>query len=342
MKYFITGHTGFKGAWLSVMLSELGHELHGYSLDPEPNSIFEKAEIASLYASDIRGDIRDYEKLRTSIAQVDPDVVIHLAAQALVLESFRKPKDTFETNFNGTLNLLASLATLTNLKAALIITTDKVYAESSKPEGCSEDDPLGGLDPYSASKAAADLLTQSWAKCNTHLPIAIARAGNVIGGGDRSPDRLIPDLIRAFSANETARIRSLSSVRPWQHVMDCLFGYLLLTDSIIKEQARGEWNFGPEASEHLTVSAIVKSAAALWSPDASWVEVPPTLNRPESLALRLDVRKAKRLLNFATKMTAEQAVEATVNWEREVMRGVDATTATRLQVRNFLDLTDTP
>jgi CDP-glucose 4,6-dehydratase len=336
LKYFVTGHTGFKGAWLSVMLSELGHELHGYSLDPEPESLFTAAEISKLYVTDIRSDVRDEGALQEALFQVNPDVVIHLAAQALVREGYRKPKETFETNFNGTLNLLSSLDRLSNLKAALIVTTDKVYADSDKPLGCAETDPLGGLDPYSASKAAVDILSQAWAFSNPNLPIAIARAGNVIGGGDRSVDRLLPDLINAFSSGLTAEVRNPKSVRPWQHVMDCLAGYLLLIDSIRIDNSRGAWNFGPQAKDHLRVEELVDSAARFWGPSASWSPQPANNDLSESPTLRLDVNKARQKLAFSTKFSATEAVESTVKWELAVINGADAMDVTRRQVIDYL------
>ena len=338
MKYLITGHTGFKGAWLSVILKELGHELHGYALDPEPGSLFDIAELSKLYASDIRADVRDAAALQKAISQVNPDVVIHLAAQALVREGYRKPKETYETNFNGTLNLLCSLDNLSNLKAALIVTTDKVYEDSNKPGGCEESDPLGGLDPYSASKAAADILSQSWAESNPHLPIAIARAGNVIGGGDRSVDRLLPDLIRAFSSGQTAEVRNPKSIRPWQHVMDCLSGYLSLVDSVANKKTRGEWNFGPENKDHLTVEAIVELASGFWGAGASWRSKSSQPALAESPTLLLNIDKARKGLAFATKFSAAQAVQSTMEWELDVISGVAPIDATRLQVINYLKL----
>jgi CDP-glucose 4,6-dehydratase len=243
---------------------------------------------------------------------------------------------TFETNFNGTLNLLSSLDRLSNLKAALIVTTDKVYADSDKPLGCAETDPLGGLDPYSASKAAADILSQAWAFSNPNLPIAIARAGNVIGGGDRSVDRLLPDLINAFSSGLTAEVRNPKSVRPWQHVMDCLAGYLLLIDSIRIDNSRGAWNFGPQAKDHLRVEELVDSAARFWGPSASWSPQPANNDLSESPTLRLDVNKARQKLAFSTKFSATEAVESTVKWELAVINGADAMDVTRRQVIDYL------
>jgi CDP-glucose 4,6-dehydratase len=318
------------------MLSELGHELHGYSLDPEPDSLFTAAEISKLYVTDIRSDVRDQGALQGALSQVNPDVVIHLAAQALVREGYRKPKETFETNFNGTLNLLSSLDRLSNLKAALIVTTDKVYADSDKPLGCAETDPLGGLDPYSASKAAADILSQAWAYSNPHLPIAIARAGNVIGGGDRSIDRLIPDLVRAFSSQQTALVRNPNSIRPWQHVMDCLSGYLLLVNSVSTYQSRGAWNFGPENSDHITVQAIVELAANFWGESASWGLQPSEPELAESPTLRLNIEKARSSLSFSTRFSATQAVHSTMDWELDVLGGTTPSDATRRQVIEYL------
>jgi CDP-glucose 4,6-dehydratase len=233
MHFLITGHTGFKGAWLSLLLRERGHNVSGISLEPENNTLYKSASIGKFFEHDIRCDIRDLDRLQRNFNSISPDVVIHLAAQALVRESYKDPIRTFETNVHGTINVLKASQNLPKLKAQLIVTTDKVYKNMDKLNAYIESDPLGGQDPYSASKAMADIATQSWLSSFVNAPTGIARAGNVIGGGDISTDRLIPDLIKSYTSGLTPRLRAPKAVRPWQHVLDCLNGYLSLVDAII-------------------------------------------------------------------------------------------------------------
>jgi CDP-glucose 4,6-dehydratase len=222
MHYLLTGHTGFKGTWLSLLLSSAGHEVSGISLNPVEGSLFSRVRPRDLLNADVRLDIRDAAAVHEQIARIAPDVVIHLAAQPLVRESYRDPRGTFDTNVWGTINVLEATRRTESVQATLIVTTDKVYRNDGRSTGYVESDPLGGHDPYSASKAMADLATQSWRASYPGTPIAIARAGNVIGGGDVSPDRLMPDLIAAFATGTPARIRNPRAIRPWQHVLDCL------------------------------------------------------------------------------------------------------------------------
>jgi CDP-glucose 4,6-dehydratase len=338
MKYFITGHTGFKGAWLTLMLRELGHEVHGYSLDPIDGSLFERANLGVLCASDIRADIRDSVKLSEELSRVSPDVIVHLAAQPLVRYGYEHPEETFTTNIDGTLNVLSSAKALTGLLALLVITTDKVYENTSKKNGYVETDPLGGLDPYSASKAAADILTQSWAHTYSNVPLAIARAGNVIGGGDVSRDRLLPDVMRSFAGKKTAEIRNPDAVRPWQHVLDCLSGYLQLIDSITQRGLRGAWNFGPDAESCKSVGEVVDLAAAIWGSTANWNHKPDENAPHEDSFLFLDSTKAQESLGWQNKLSLTEAVRATVDWEKQVIQGEDTLEVSQRVVREFLVL----
>jgi len=320
------------------LLNELGHEIHGYALDPVQGSLFERAQLNSLCSSDIRADIRDSDKLSQELSRVSPDVIIHLAAQPLVRYGYEHPEETFTTNINGTLNVLAASAKLTGLLAVLIVTTDKVYNNTSKTEGYVESDPLGGLDPYSASKAAADILTQSWAHSYPDYPIAIARAGNVIGGGDVSQDRLLPDVIKAFSESRTADIRNPKAVRPWQHVLDCLNGYLHLTDSVIHRGSRGAWNFGPDKESCKSVLEVVDLTKEAWGGSVDWNYTPDQAAPHEDSYLFLDSTKAKQGLHWRNRLTLSQAVRETIDWEKQILEGKSARMISQSSAKAFLDL----
>ncbi len=324
------------------MLSELGHEIHGYALDPIQGSLFERAQLSRLCSSDIRADIRDSEKLSQELSRVSPDVIIHLAAQPLVRYGYEYPEETFTTNINGTLNALAASAKLSGLLAVLIVTTDKVYDNTSKKDGYVENDPLGGLDPYSASKAAADILTQSWAYTHQDLPIAIARAGNVIGGGDVSSDRLLPDVIKAFSESRTAEIRNPKAVRPWQHVLDCLNGYLHLTDSVSQRGSRGAWNFGPDEESCKSVGEVADIAKELWGGSVDWNHTPDEGAPHEDSYLFLDSTKSQQGLDWRNRLSLNAALLETIEWEKQVMQGKNVREVSQRAVKAFLGLADYP
>jgi CDP-glucose 4,6-dehydratase len=323
--YLVTGHTGFKGAWLALMLTRLGHTVSGLALEAAPGSLYERARLSELLLSDLRVDIRDGADTQQAITAVQPDVVLHLAAQPLVRESYRDPRYTYETNTVGTLNVLLAVEHTPSVKAQVIITTDKVYRNVNQIWGYRESDPLGGIDPYSASKAAADLITQSWMRTSgSRVPTAIARAGNVIGGGDVCAERLMVDLVAAFSAGEPVRIRSPESVRPWQHVLDCLHGYLELTDALLRGESSGEaFNFGPDTESFVPVGAVASAVASLWG-TGSLVEVDPGPHVHEAALLALDSRKAGLQLGWRSRITFREALAWTVGWEKEVRAGGDA------------------
>jgi CDP-glucose 4,6-dehydratase len=262
-KVFITGHTGFKGAWLSLFLIELGAEVIGYSLDPKTEKdLFLEARIDEL-VTDIRGDIRNKDYLESKLIEHQPEIVFHLAAQPLVIESYTNPYETWEINVMGTINLLEALKKLNSVKSVIVVTTDKVYKNTENELGYSEDDPLGGHDPYSSSKAAVELAVESWRNSffvnnETQVGIATARAGNVIGGGDWAENRLIPDYFRAYFANQVFELRNPNSIRPWQHVLDVLHGYLILGMrlSLKPSDFSGAWNFGPSLENRTTREVI--------------------------------------------------------------------------------------
>jgi len=322
MHFLITGHTGFKGAWLTLLLRERGHEVSGVSIDSESKSLFTRTNLEKFLVDDIRCDIRDSVKLSSHFRQINPDVVIHLAAQALVRESYKNPKETFEVNAIGTVNVLHASQQISNLQAQLIITTDKVYKNLGKTSGYVESEELGGQDPYSASKAMADIATQSWLSSFENAPTAIARAGNVIGGGDVCADRLMPDLVSSYSAGLTPKLRAPNSVRPWQHVLDCLNGYLMLVDELIQNNVDGAWNFGPDENQSKTVADVANIAGAVWGAEKSWES--DLGNHPhEASMLMLNSNKARTKLGWTDKLMFEESVQWTTNWYKNVNDGGD-------------------
>lgn len=336
MHVLVTGHTGFKGAWLTLLLRERGHVVSGIALDPEPGSLFEVANLSTLMRTDERVDIRDADALRAAIAGIAPDAVMHLAAQPLVRESYRDPRATIETNVLGTMNVLDAVQATPTVQANVIITTDKVYRNVNQVAGYLEDDPLGGHDPYSASKAMADLLTQSWLRSFPGPTTVIARAGNVIGGGDVSTDRLLPDLVRSFSAGDSASIRYPFAVRPWQHVLDCLNGYCMLLDAVLDGSVAQEaWNFGPGPEGFRTVADVADLAAREWGDGATWHDVSGGEHPHEAELLALDATAARTKLGWDDRLTFTDAVQWTVDWHMAVREGIDPLAATLTQLTAF-------
>jgi CDP-glucose 4,6-dehydratase len=334
MHYLITGHTGFKGAWLSLMLKTLGNQVSGISLVPESNSIFELSNLSEIFDQNIYQDIRN---LRSSnLPKMNVDVLIHLAAQPLVKASYKSPVDTFQTNVIGTLNVLEFTKDLIP-KATLIITTDKVYKNSGKTSGYVESDPLGGCDPYSASKAAADIATQSWRSSYGVTPISIARAGNVIGGGDFAENRLMPDLINSYIEDKAPIIRFPQSIRPWQHVLDCLNGYLSLVDKQLNGGVDGEWNFSPPATPTHSVSEVVSKAAKLWGSNKKWQQDSGE-HKPETETLVLDSTKARKELAWSEKLDFQESLSWTVDFYKRVYQGEAQRTVLQDQVNQFLSM----
>lgn len=336
MRVLVTGHTGFKGAWLTLLLQRAGHQVSGLALDPEPGSLFEVAGLADLLEVDARVDIRDAAATHAAIQLAEPDVVIHMAAQPLVRASYVDPRWTMETNVMGTLSVLEGIAATPSVQAAVIVTTDKVYRNVGQRAGYVEGDALGGHDPYSASKAMADILTSSWVDSFAGCPTAIARAGNVIGGGDVSTDRLFPDLVRAFGAGKPAELRYPQAVRPWQHVLDCLNGYVLLADALVSqgEAAGGPWNFGPDPEAFRTVGEAADLAAARWGDGASWASDDGE-HPHEAELLTLDASKAKRELGWRDRLDFDAAVTWTVDWAKRVQAGESARDVTLEQIEAF-------
>jgi CDP-glucose 4,6-dehydratase len=334
MHFLITGHTGFKGAWLTMLLKQRGHIVSGVSLDPTTDSLFNKVEASKSLNFDLRCDIGDLGELEESFKEVKPDVVIHLAAQSLVRESYREPILTMRTNVLGTLNVLRASQAVGGVKAQLIVTTDKVYENVGKSMGYLESDPLGGKDPYSASKAMADIATQSWLASFENPPTAIARAGNVIGGGDICADRLIPDLVHSYCSGQIPQLRAPDSVRPWQHVLDCLNGYLMLVDALIQNNADGAWNFGPDENQSKTVADVANVSGTVWGAEKSWER--DLGDHPyEAPMLMLNSSKARTGLGWSEKLTFEESVQWTTNWYKNVNSGSDPLEETLKNIEEF-------
>lgn len=338
MHYFLTGHTGFKGAWLTLWLKSEGHSVSGLGLDPEVESLFLLANVAEFLQDDHRVDIRDAEGVAAALHKSQPDAVIHLAAQPLVQRSYREPRLTWETNVFGTLNLLEATDTLSSLQARLLVTTDKVYRNDGRSDGYVEGDPLGGDDPYSSSKAMMELLAHSWSKNFNHIPTCVARAGNVIGGGDVSTHRLFPDLMRSFVAKRPALIRSPYAVRPWQHVLDCLSGYVTLVNRLLAEPSTcGSWNFGPDPTSFSTVETVSDMARQAWGGSAE-VQVDTRAHHPEAAILTLDSSKARNTLGWRDRLTLQQAITWTVEWSRAVAAGGSPREISLEQLQRYKDL----
>ena len=332
----ITGHTGFKGSWLIAMLHHQGAKVSGIALDPVAGGIFEKAALHEILAHDIRLDIRNSVELTKAIQRISPEVVIHLAAQPLVLVSYEQPTETYETNVIGTLNVLQAVEATSSVEATLIITTDKVYRQEPGVEKAFvESDALGAADPYSTSKAMADLLTQSWIAGHPEARIAIARAGNVIGGGDVAQNRLLPDLVKAFGTGTTGRVRNPEFVRPWQHVLDCLAGYESLTEALISGKAKsGAYNFGPAPESPLKVREVASIAVSVWGESANWLA--EERNQPhESNFLILDSEKSNMALGWTEKLTSMEAIQWSIEWSKREWSGESARLLTLEQLSNF-------
>jgi CDP-glucose 4,6-dehydratase len=341
-RVLVTGHTGFKGGWLALWLQRLGSTVHGYALDPptEP-SLFESAKVRTALATDTRADLSDLTRLKAVINATKPEIVFHLAAQPLVLASYRDPLGTLSANIMGTANVLEAVRTVQTVRALVLITTDKVYENSEGAHPYRETDPLGGRDPYSASKAGAEILASSYRASffsGSDTRVATARAGNVIGGGDWAADRLVPDCMRAFMESECVRLRFPRSVRPWQHVLEPLAGYLQLGQRLFASGGDGfarAWNFGPDEHGDANVGEIAKAAARLWG-DGARVECalsPPDTH--EAASLRLDSTLARTQLGWTSRWTLEQTLLNTVDWYRAWSRGADMAAISLEQIRSY-------
>lgn len=341
-RVFLTGHTGFKGGWLALWLQRLGAEVHGYSLaPPTAPGLFEIAQVAKMLASDTRGDIRDYPAFADALKKANPEVIFHLAAQPLVRASYRDPLETLATNVMGTAHLLQAARHVDGLRAIVVITTDKCYENREWVYPYRETDPLGGHDPYSASKACAEIVAASYRASffgkKDVAAVATARAGNVIGGGDWAEDRLVPDCIRAFSCGQSVELRYPEAVRPWQHVLEPLAGYLMLAEALCSEAAvdyAKAWNFGPDAGGDATVGEIAQRVAGLWGKGK--VAFPAAHNHlHEAGLLRLDITKARDHLRWSPRWSIDRALEETVSWYKAWHSGQNMHAYTLAQIDTF-------
>src|SRR6202022_1014863 len=340
-KVLLTGHTGFKGSWLSLWLNILGAETVGYALAPptQPN-LYDLADVKNGTKS-ILGDVLNLEHLRRIVWESKPEIIFHLAAQSLVRRSYDDPVATYATNVMGTVHILEALRDIPSVRAVIIVTTDKFYENRDDHRGHREIDRLGGDDPYASSKASAELVTAAYrksffspAKNGQKVGVASARAGNVIGGGDWAADRLIPDVMRASIEGRELLIRHPHAVRPWQHVLDPLRGYLTLAEKLWQDPERfsGSWNFGPEESEALSVSTVLERLRELWGPDISW-RFDDGAHPHEAQYLNLDCTKAKAELGWEPRWNLNSALEATVRWYKAYQSRQDVRLAAEEQIR---------
>ena len=343
-RVFLTGHTGFKGSWLSLWLQQLGAEVVGFSqLPPTQPNLFEAAQIIEGMHS-IEGDVRDLEGLKSAMAEAQPDIALHLAAQPLVRYSYQNPVETYSTNVMGTVNFLEAVRHTPTLRVAVVITSDKCYENQEWVWGYRENEPMGGHDPYSNSKGCAELVTAAYRssffapeKYDDHrIAVASVRAGNVIGGGDWATDRLIPDMIKAFHLGQPVLIRNPHAIRPWQHVLEPLGGYLLLAEYLWEDGGRfaGGWNFGPQDEDARPVSWIVERLTTLWGNGARW-ELDGRSHPHEASYLKLDCSKAKTKLGWQPKLSLSETLAWIVEFYQGYYQGQSAKEIAQSQVLRY-------
>jgi CDP-glucose 4,6-dehydratase len=337
MRYLITGNTGFKGSWLSLMLKYLGNEVYGLALTPNNNSLYNLVGIKNIIDRQDFVDIRDQNQVEKYFRRIDPDFIFHLAAQPLVQESYKNPRLTIETNAMGTFNVLEATQNLESIKGVLIVTTDKVYKNYEQIEGYKEENSLGGQDPYSASKAMADIITHSWAKSFAKFPVVTARAGNVIGGGDFSQNRLIPDIFESIQKRNKLQIRNPTAIRPWQHVLDCLNGYLTLANNFENVENGSAWNFGPDQESIKSVEDILNFVKKTYDGQLDWIK--DENNHPhESSVLTLDSAKSKKYLQWKNKLDFEETLKWCFDWYEELKTGKSIGDLTAKQITEYFKL----
>ncbi len=344
-KVLVTGHTGFKGGWLSLWLQKMGAQVVGVSLEPPTIPSFYKQASVSEGMESLRADIRELEVIKNIFNKYKPEIVFHLAAQPLVRYSYDEPVETYQTNVMGTLNILESIRHIDSVRSAIMITTDKCYENKEWEWGYRENEPMGGFDPYSSSKGCAELLIASYR--NSYFPdnnigqhktaIASVRAGNVIGGGDWADDRLIPDIVRAIQQNRAVQIRNPNSVRPWQHVLEPLAGYLSLAEQLYQngDQYTGAWNFGPKEEDAKPVQWIVEKMTECWG-DGKW-SVDDGVHPHEANYLKLDCSKARSRLSWHPRWSLGNALEKIIEWHKGEMQGENLHLLTLNQIENYLN-----
>ncbi|AYL71351.1 CDP-glucose 4,6-dehydratase [Citrobacter freundii] len=347
-RVFITGHTGFKGGWLSLWLSEMGATLKGYSLDaPTTPSLFDIANISSLMESEI-GDIRDFEKLRNSIASFKPEIIFHMAAQPLVRLSYKEPIETYSTNVMGTVHLLEAVKQVGGIKAVVNITSDKCYENREWVWGYRENEAMGGYDPYSNSKGCAELVASAFRSsffnpqnyAHHGVGLASVRAGNVIGGGDWAEDRLIPDILRSFENDQQVVIRNPHSIRPWQHVLEPLSGYIVVAQNLYIDGVKYSegWNFGPREEDAKTVEFIVDKMVTLWGEGASWL-LDGEDHPHEAHYLKLDCSKAHMQLGWHPRWALVETLGRIVKWHKAWINGSDMLEYSKREIHDYMATT---
>jgi CDP-glucose 4,6-dehydratase len=346
-RVMLTGHTGFKGSWLTLWLHSMGAKVFGYSLPPPTNpSLFEIAQVAKGITS-VFEDVRDFSKLQTVFTKYQPEIVFHMAAQPLVRQSYQNPLETYSTNVMGTVHLLEAVRNTPGIKAVVNITTDKCYENQEWIWSYRENEPMGGFDPYSNSKGCSELITAAYRSsffnadkyCDHGVAVASVRAGNVIGGGDWANDRLIPDILTALASGVNVKIRNPNSIRPWQHVMEPLFGYLNLAEQLFKNgPSFGEgWNFGPNDEDAKSVGWIVEQMVRLWGGGAKWQL--DTGDYPhEAQYLKLDISKSRSRLDWHPNLSLIDALALIVDWSKLRQRGSNMREVTLGQIKAYQDL----
>lgn len=342
-RVFLTGHTGFKGGWLALWLQDLGADVAGFALNPPTRvNLFETARVGSDIVSHI-GDIRHIEPLRRALNATEPEIVFHLAAQPLVRQSYKDPVDTYSTNVMGTVNLLEAVRATPSVRAVVVVTTDKCYDNPERGTAFTESDPIGGRDPYSSSKGCTELVTAAYrasffrAGLERQVNVATVRAGNVIGGGDWAIDRLVPDILEGFSQGRPVRIRYPRAVRPWQHVLEPLRGYLMLVERLCADEGQAfarPWNFGPLYDDAIPVGELVQRVATLWGPGASW-HVDAETHPHEATYLKLDASEAGSRLGWHPVLDLDQALSLTLQWVQAHSAAADMREFTLEQIRTY-------
>jgi len=337
-RVFLTGHTGFKGSWLSLWLVSLGAEVKGYALNPPTSpSLFNEAKVGLIINSQI-ADIRDQDTLYESMTEFSPDILIHMAAQPLVRYSYDAPIETYEINVIGTAKVLEVARSCSNLKAIVNITTDKCYENDGRSQGYKEDDPMGGHDPYSSSKGCAELVASAYRRSflqEKGVGLASVRAGNVIGGGDWADDRLIPDILRSFEKDEPVVIRNPKATRPWQHVLEPLSGYLVLAEKLYKDQEKyaESWNFGPSEKDVKPVDLILDKMISKW-PNTSW-KLDQNSNPHEAGFLKLDIKKAESKLGWRPVWELSYTLEKIIAWHKAWLNKEDMQAACLTEIEEY-------
>lgn len=339
-KVFITGHTGFKGSWLSIILNMLGSNIYGYSLKPNKSSLFNQANCKSFLKKNVYGDINNYNFLKKELIKINPEILFHLAAQPLVSDSYRDPLETLKTNIIGTSNLLNVLINVKSLRSVVIVTTDKVYKIKKKNKSYNESDHLGGKDPYSISKVCAELITESFEnsffkKTFLENKVSTARSGNVIGGGDYAKNRLLPDIIKSINSKKKLIIRNPSHIRPWQHVIEPLIGYITLAEKQYKTKKLNNynaWNFGPKKSSFIKVINLVNLIKKRFFLN---IKISNKQKFSETKVLRLNSNKSYKVLNWSNKWDMQESLDKVIEWNELYKKKVKAKDICESQIRKY-------